>query len=586
MAGNPVKYTSRTFQTIMADINADPELADKPEWFKRQVAGVGDMLSMINNAAANNAYLRTAFTRQAVQDWCYLIGYELPDAKTASGMILFYLNPDRVTFPISITRDELTATTKGSVATNSRRFEARQDITYNGESYECFNNLIADNAILINRDCVSGERVRLSGQVPAGTQAGIDYYVIRVSGNQIKLAKTAQDTVFNRFIPLTPGSAGSGFFTVTFYSVRVTCFQQERKTDISLGISDGIKQWQEYDFPDTGILRETLSVTVGGEPWKRVDFLTFSNPIDQHYQHIYTGERKSYIRFGNGEYGAIPSNFPVMAEYAVGGGQDSNVRQIGAVSNYAGSSQVINGCFNATEMSGGSDPQAIEVAKRIAPGVLRTADRFITASDGEALAIAHGGISLVHCVRNFYGALSCKIVAIATGGGNPDLAHRNELAAFLASKTIMESIDIHTDLSELVPHNVVSSAHIAPTYQWDDIFPIFRLAWKLFFTETSKEILDQYLSEGIEKAVETINYNLGESFSTTNYSDIEPLLLALDQQGTRSYGETIQESAVYTFIQANIKAIDYMNIEEPAFPLMHREYAISTIGTLNLTRIM
>ena len=44
--GNPIQYTSRTFQTILADINSDKELADKPEWFKRMIAGVGDVMSM------------------------------------------------------------------------------------------------------------------------------------------------------------------------------------------------------------------------------------------------------------------------------------------------------------------------------------------------------------------------------------------------------------------------------------------------------------------------------------------------------------------------------------------------------------
>lgn len=61
---NPIKYTSKDFDTILNDINNDPELADKPNWFKRAIAGIGDTISLWNDALANNLLLRTAFTRK------------------------------------------------------------------------------------------------------------------------------------------------------------------------------------------------------------------------------------------------------------------------------------------------------------------------------------------------------------------------------------------------------------------------------------------------------------------------------------------------------------------------------------------
>ena len=87
---SPIKYSSRTYQTILNDINNVDNLADKPDWFKRMIAGVGDICSMINNAQANNSYLSTAFTRQAVKDMCRLIGYEMPEQTTSEGTQLFY----------------------------------------------------------------------------------------------------------------------------------------------------------------------------------------------------------------------------------------------------------------------------------------------------------------------------------------------------------------------------------------------------------------------------------------------------------------------------------------------------------------
>ena len=103
---NPIQYTSRTFQTIVADIKSDKEVADKPEWFKRMIAGVGDVFSMCLDAQANNTYLETAFTRDAVKKLCGLIGYTLGVQTTSNGKLKFYLR-DTTVFPISVLRKDL-----------------------------------------------------------------------------------------------------------------------------------------------------------------------------------------------------------------------------------------------------------------------------------------------------------------------------------------------------------------------------------------------------------------------------------------------------------------------------------------------
>jgi hypothetical protein len=87
---NFIPYTARTFNTVLNAINSYPELADKQDWFKRLIAGSVDTLSMLINAAANNAYLRTCFTRQALIDICERMGYAIPPQTTSHGTMLFY----------------------------------------------------------------------------------------------------------------------------------------------------------------------------------------------------------------------------------------------------------------------------------------------------------------------------------------------------------------------------------------------------------------------------------------------------------------------------------------------------------------
>ena len=81
---NPIKYTSRTFASILADINSDEELIDKPSWYKRLIAGLGDVFSLLIDAEHNNAYLGTTFTRRATTEAARMIDYEASPRTTAT----------------------------------------------------------------------------------------------------------------------------------------------------------------------------------------------------------------------------------------------------------------------------------------------------------------------------------------------------------------------------------------------------------------------------------------------------------------------------------------------------------------------
>lgn len=171
MSSSPIKYTDRTFLTILNSINRVASLADKPEFFKTLVAGVGDVVSFINNAQANDSYLGTAFTRRAVVELCRLISYEIPNAKTSLGTMLFYF-PSTVSFPFTVAAEDLVGTTRGTVAISAKRYEARAAVTFTEETdvSDITSNPPSSNQIVVSRDFLTGEKVRITtaGVVPTG----------------------------------------------------------------------------------------------------------------------------------------------------------------------------------------------------------------------------------------------------------------------------------------------------------------------------------------------------------------------------------------------------------------------------------
>lgn len=585
MSNNIIKYASRTYNTILSDINSVDELADKPDWFKKIIAGVGDVCSMINNGQANNSYLDTAFTRDAVKQLCRLIDYEMTEQTTSSGTMLFYFASD-VTFPLTVTSDNLAATTKGSVSVSSKRFESRSDTTFSSttEVVDLDTNPVSSNKIVVTRTFVTGEKVRLTTDdtLPTGLSTSTDYYVIYVDSTHIELATTAAKAYAGTVIDI---SDGSGNMTMTLYSGQVTCYQQQAYTDVNIGTSDGTTEWQEFDLPETGILDDTIVITINDVEWTQTDTLATATATDTYYQLVYNTDGSCFIRFGDGTYGAIPGNFDIISDYAVGGGSDSNISVLNSVSVYAGSDTNITGCSNATTMTGGADEQSITSAKNIAPGKLKSQGRFISISDGESLAVEYGGISISSVISNAYGLLSCKLVAIASGGGNPSDTLKTELQTYLKALTILENMDVRVKDATITSVDVTSAAYMLSGYTFSNVLPFFRLAWELLLSETGQEILDTYKSTGIEDAVTLINSIFSESFSTDDYNEITTMLDGFYNLGARYFGDTIRSDDIYSFIKSYVSGISYITVTSPSLPIELDDDEITTVGTLTLTEI-
>ena len=267
---NPIQYTSRTFLTVLNDINNDPELRDKPEWFKRMVAGSHDILSEYENAIANQSFLRTAFTREAVSDLLALIDYYLSPKQTSSGELLFHINPDTIVYPKTVGRTDLVARSSGTSVLSSKKFESRADAILVAISEGFLTDFAVNDQLTVARIYTTGEKVRVQSDdtLPTPLEEDTDYYVIKISATKILLAETQIDAYRNESIGLT--SDGVGNHTIQTYSVKIPAFQQESRETQPIGQSDGVTEWQTFDLPDLDIIEDTLLVIINGDTWIRL----------------------------------------------------------------------------------------------------------------------------------------------------------------------------------------------------------------------------------------------------------------------------------------------------------------------------
>ena len=225
MASSPIKYTSRTYTTILSDINSDTNLRDRPEWFKRMIAGIGDMLSMINNASANQSFLDTAFTRQAVKDLLELIDYELSPQSTSSGALIFHM-PSTVAFPITFTASDLKAKSEGNSVLSSKDFESRTGITMNSTT-GTFVWDTGDSLTVTNDFEYTAHKVRFTttNTLPAPLQLNTDYYLIYNSSTNVDVATSVSNAFAGTYLTIT--DAGVGVHTWTQLSFSIVGYQQK-----------------------------------------------------------------------------------------------------------------------------------------------------------------------------------------------------------------------------------------------------------------------------------------------------------------------------------------------------------------------
>jgi len=585
MPTNPIRYTSRTFTSIYNDINSDDDLVDKPDWFKRIWAGIGDILSMWENASANQAFLRTAFTRQAVIDLCAMIDYDLSPRATSYGTLIFHLKGATV-FPISVTALNMAGQTQGSLSVSSKRFEARSSEAVAASS-ETFTANASNDQLTVARVYTTGEKVRLTttNTLPDPLAVSTDYYPIYVDDTHIRLATSLENAYAGTYIDLT--DAGTGTHTIHMYSFSKTCYQQlSLSASVIIGSSDGSTEWQEFDLPDLWVLEDTLEIVINSVTWTQVDTFVDSSNTDTHYKVLYKKDGGTYIRFGNGTYGAIPGAFDIYADYAVGGGVDANVSVVGRVNAYAGSDTNIEAVTNPAAMTGGASEETIENAKMLAPLLLKARDRFVTVEDGIALCLDYTGVTRANIIKNAYGILSAEVIIVPTGGGNPSSALKTAIDTYLTDRCILESVDIRVVDPTYYTFNVTAAIKVKEAYVYADVLPFFRLCIRLLTSEITKEIVDTYQSTGIDDAITYINDKWTESFTSDDAPQIQTML---DEMYERDYipdfGQDYNESELIGFIQMFVEGVDYCTWTLPALPVSLADDEIATDGALTLSEI-
>jgi hypothetical protein len=395
--GSPVvDYMARDYESLLAAMYA--QIPSKlPQWkdFTNEAdfgnvllelfAHIGDILSYYQDRVANECFLGTARRRSSVIEHLRLIGYKLATAVPASASL-------NVTVPGTV-KAVVTFNQGDAFATKSQKKKPSIRFEYSREA-----------PLLIDFSAI-----------PADSSTGKKTFV---------------------GLPVEEG--------------RLV------KSEL-IGTSNGSPN-QRYALPHSGLILRpigaaqasgrdiVLSTRLGAviTPWHLQDTLAFSRAGQNDYVIEIDDTDAATVIFGDGAFGAIPSNgSQILATYRVGGGSAGNT-PAGTIQTIAGAPQLalLGGqVTNVAAATGGADRESIEHAVQHAPAVFRSLKRAVTAADYEALALSFTGVSKVQARTAGWNTVTLSVVP-AGGGKVSDVLEANLKAYFEDKRMLSQIVEI------------------------------------------------------------------------------------------------------------------------------------------------
>jgi hypothetical protein len=415
----PIDYLTKDYAGFRR-LLVDQVTTRLPEWTERSEADLGialiellaeaaDRLSYYQDRVANEAYLSTASQRRSVQLHAALVGYRLRPGVAAATHLYFEARRETLiaagtqvrTHTEGDERPVIFETGPGDALLHPRH---NQLTPYTWENARCclpagatevtllgdFSQFRAGDALLI-ADATDPDRreiVQLTADpliLPPDPIKGHPTQrltVLRWDENQALTfdycLDAGQTVVRGNLVPATHG---------------------ESISDEKLGEGDeGVKRLRftlsraplTHIAPSPGVsaagAATTLVVEVGGEAWDERASLIESGPFDQHYRVELDDDGYATLVFGDGVRGQKPSTGrPIRASYRIGIGPAGDVGRDTLTALVTANDAIVS-VTNPLAAQGGLAPEDKDLARRVAPLVIRTPLRCVTESDYERAA--------------------------------------------------------------------------------------------------------------------------------------------------------------------------------------------------------
>ncbi|WP_016753881.1 hypothetical protein [Leptospira santarosai] len=345
-------------------------------------------------------------------------------------------------------------------------------------------------------------------------------------------------------------------------------YHQKTRDSITVGQTNNTDA-QEFILRETDIIRDVFYLDIGGEFYYPRDTLAYSNSLDKHFIHKYLSTGESVIILGfmdektGDQYGKIPApGLPVIAHFAVGGGAIGNQSE-DTITKYIGNDPKVVSVNNAQKAQGGSEPETLLNAKRMAPLRARTHDMFWDEDSGKVIARSVSGVLEAQVVIT--GILRALVYIMPNGGGVATESLLTTVKDLLISKSIFGQVDLKVYSVNYLYSGFSGKIQMLPGYKFIDKLKYISLAVALRTSEIGFYIKDYYYENGVSSTINLINTTfinlIGQTYNVEN--DFLQVKKLLDNVPCNEFGQSIGPNDISSILMSYIEGVRYANITNP-----------------------
>jgi hypothetical protein len=593
MAVNPFSYTSRDFESILGELNT--LYPNKPDWFKYSIAGLFSMAHWYLDARAQDVFLSSAFTPQAILNLAAFLDYYPTGIAPGSGQLVVELQ-NTVTLPYTLT-------------TTQQSFNASNSDT------GAFLNLIGIEDVIFTSGRFGKVKVKHGTEVSPfqiGNTNNTQFQEIVFSDDSIQYSTfkaylatsitpliltqwSVKDTLVNSLstdehvriikkpnglMTLQFGNGEYGKIPPTNTPVYISYVKDggiignflAGKTVVTgsvIGTSTGLAS-QSFDIVANVVLND-LIIKVNNVTWFRVSSLLNYTSTDR----VFTAELEPVtgvyrVTFGDGVNGQIPAvTQTVTADYKV----SDNV-----TISYSGTSTAdIKAHYAYEDFTGGSAAETVETTRFMAPLSLKSLEKAVTEEDFEYLTKKYS-TSIVRAkpLPLYYGPSTVGVHVLPAGGGDPSTTLKQSLQDFLLQRTPLSVLDVRVRNPIYIPNvydlnvsfrsiTITANLYIKTGYSQSQYFAYGSLVLRLLVSEVTTELLNIYDSEGISSAIDFINakWNFGGYvFTSADYNEITKIFERRVKDGVQLWGGRLRPNDIISGL-TDLTGADYAEVTAP-----------------------
>lgn len=219
----------------------------------------------------------------------------------------------------------------------------------------------------------------------------------------------------------------------------IGCLEGEYYEDVLLGVSQG-NPGQRWQFPQQGVVLDSVVLRVGVPTWDRVKNFTAESSTATVYKLLSTDDGNMYAVFGDGVFGAVPTNGQeIRASFRIGGGKRGNQTPGSITEKTLGHSNILS-VTNAGYASGGANAAGLREARNAIPAQLAAQERCVTAEDYQTATLAVAGVAKVRALSSLpFGQKIVRLIVAPSGGGDPTPALKSAISTALRPKKMINN---------------------------------------------------------------------------------------------------------------------------------------------------